>query len=46
MCGILIPVKGEKEPVAGIPGFPAVLISISRRKGWNPAIQPLKFLLQ
>jgi hypothetical protein len=27
--GILIPVKGEQEPVARIPGYPRVLISIS-----------------
>ena len=44
--GIFIPVKGEQEPVARIPGHPRVLISINWQKGLNPAIQPLKFFLQ
>ena len=38
--------KGEQEPVARIPGYPSVLISMTWQKGLNPAIQPLKFLLQ
>ena len=43
------PLKGNKNQwleFQGTLGIPRVLVSISRQKGLNPAIQPLKFLLQ
>ena len=40
MFGMLIPIKGEQEPAARIPGCPRVLIPISWQKGWIQQSSP------